>query len=72
MATRKLNAATADEAPPPNEVAAAEGAADAEALADERVPLQEPEGGWPPDEYTGQAGVYVRDPFTGIRKPLVE
>lgn len=34
-----------------------------------RKPLQEPDGGWPADEYTGMAGSYVRDPFTGVRRP---
>lgn len=29
----------------------------------------EPAGGWPPDEFTGLAGRYVRDPVTGIRRP---
>lgn len=30
-------------------------------------PLPVPPGGWPPDEFTGQAGRFVRDPFTGQR-----
>lgn len=38
----------------------------------ERQPLPVPEGGWPADEYTGVAGTFVRDPYTGIRTPLVE
>lgn len=38
----------------------------------ERVPMAEPEGGWPADEYTGQAGSFVRDPYTGIRRPADE
>lgn len=29
----------------------------------------EPPGGWPPDEFTGRAGRYVRDPVTGVRRP---
>lgn len=29
--------------------------------------LTEPEGGWPPDEFTGQAGSFIRDPYTGVR-----
>jgi hypothetical protein len=29
----------------------------------------EPAGGWPPDEYTGIGGNYVRDPVTGLRSP---
>lgn len=36
---------------------------------DERVPMAEPAGGWPPDEFTGVAGSFVRDPFTGQRSP---
>lgn len=36
------------------------------------VPMQEPEGGWPVDEYTGKGGSYVRDPFTGVRTPTPE
>ena len=46
------------------------GAADAPAEdveADPREPLPVPPGGWPPDEFTGQAGRFVRDPFTGQR-----
>jgi hypothetical protein len=35
-------------------------------------PMPEPEGGWPADEYTGKAGQFVRDPFTGIRTPTPE
>jgi hypothetical protein len=31
------------------------------------TPMPEPAGGWPRDEFTGQAGRFVRDPFTGIR-----
>ena len=38
-------------------------------VAAERVPMAEPEGGWPADEYTGKAGSYVRDPYTGLRRP---
>jgi len=37
----------------------------------ERQPLPVPDGGWPADEYTGKPGSYVRDPYTGIRTPLV-
>ena len=36
------------------------------------LPLAEPEGGWPADEYTGKGGSYVRDPFTGVRTPTPE
>lgn len=39
------------------------------AAAEERKPLQEPDGGWPADEYTGKPGSYSRDPFTGVRTP---
>jgi len=39
---------------------------------EERQPLPVPDGGWPADEYTGVAGTFVRDPYTGIRTPLVE
>ncbi|UUZ68081.1 hypothetical protein LP416_27840 [Polaromonas sp. P2-4] len=37
----------------------------------EPIPLPEPEGGWPADEFTGKGGSYVRDPFTGLRSPAV-
>ena len=33
----------------------------------ERLPMPEPEGGWPADEFTGVGGSYVRCPFTGVR-----
>ena len=33
----------------------------------ERLPMPEPEGGWPPDEFTGMDGRFVRDRFTGVR-----
>lgn len=33
------------------------------------VPMAEPEGGWPADEFTGKGGSYVRDPYTGVRTP---
>lgn len=42
------------------------------ASVDERVPMAEPEGGWPADEWTGKGGSYVRDPYTGIRTPTAE
>lgn len=38
----------------------------------QREPMKEPEGGWPPDEYTGMAGTFIRDPYTGKRTPEVE
>lgn len=41
-------------------------------IAGERLPMPEPEGGWPADEFTGKGGSYVRDPFTGIRTPTPE
>lgn len=37
------------------------------APAQEAVPMAEPEGGWPADEFTGHGGSYVRDPLTGVR-----
>lgn len=37
--------------------------------ADPREPLPVPPGGWPPDAFSGQAGRFVRDPFTGLRSP---
>lgn len=33
----------------------------------EQMPMPEPEGGWPPDEFTGVDGRFVRDRFTGVR-----
>lgn len=32
-----------------------------------RQHLAEPEGGWPADEFTGEPGQFVRDPYTGVR-----
>lgn len=32
-----------------------------------KLPMAEPEGGWPADEFTGEPGHFVRDPFTGVR-----
>jgi hypothetical protein len=37
----------------------------------ERLPMAEPEGGWPADEFTGIGGSYVRDAFTGVRSRVV-
>ena len=34
------------------------------------TPTVHPEGGWPPDEFTGIGGTYVRDPVTGVRTPV--
>lgn len=36
------------------------------------VPLPVPDGGWPPDEFTGKPGSYVRDPYTGKRSPAAD
>jgi hypothetical protein len=44
---------------------------DAEA-SPERKPLPVPEGGWPADEFTGQAGSFARDPYTGKRTRVQE
>lgn len=38
----------------------------------ERLPMPEPMGGWPPDEFTGLAGRFVRDRFTGVRSRAAE
>ena len=35
---------------------------------EERKPMAMPEGGWPADEFTGQAGSFERDPYTGKRR----
>lgn len=35
------------------------------------IPMPEPEGGWPADEWTGKGGSYVRDPLTGVRSQVV-
>lgn len=37
----------------------------------EPIPMPEPEGGWPADEFTGLGGSYVRDPFTGVRSRVM-
>ena len=37
-----------------------------------QMPLPVPPGGWPPDEFSGLAGKFVRDPFTGVRSRAVE
>lgn len=34
--------------------------------------MPEPEGGWPADEFTGECGHFVRDPFTGVRSRAPE
>ncbi|MBV7454301.1 hypothetical protein KW843_07450 [Acidovorax sp. sif1233] len=39
---------------------------------DERTPMAVPVGGWPPDEFTGQAGSFERDPYTGVRRRVEE
>lgn len=38
-----------------------------DATGEERKPMAMPAGGWPADEFTGQAGRFERDPFTGKR-----
>lgn len=48
---------------------AAEADATASTDTEERKPLPVPAGGWPADEFTGKAGRFVRDPFTGVRRP---
>jgi len=35
-------------------------------------PMPEPEGGWPPDEFTGLDGRFVRDRFTGVRSRALD
>lgn len=37
-----------------------------------QMPLPVPSGGWPPDEFSGMAGKFVRDPFTGVRSRAVD
>lgn len=37
-----------------------------------RKPLPMPAGGWPADEFTGQAGSFARDPYTGKRTRVQE
>ena len=39
---------------------------------EERKPMAMPEGGWPADEFTGQAGSFERAPFTGKRRRVEE
>lgn len=39
---------------------------------DPRQPMAEPAGGWPADEFTGQAGSFERDPYTGKRRRVEE
>ncbi len=39
------------------------------AQAEAREVMQEPAGGWPADEFTGMAGTFIRDPYTGKRHP---
>lgn len=38
----------------------------------EQQPMPVPKGGWPLDEYSGKAGHYVRDPFTGVRRRVAD
>lgn len=44
----------------------------AETTADARQPMAVPAGGWPADEFTGQAGSFERDPYTGKRRRVDE
>lgn len=46
------------------------GAADAAVAVQAPACVPEPEGGWPVDEFTGVGGSYVRDPLTGVRRPV--
>ena len=39
---------------------------------EERKPMPMPAGGWPADEFTGKAGSFERDPFTGVRRRVEE
>ena len=39
---------------------------------EERKPMAMPEGGWPADEFTGQAGSFERDLYTGKRRRVDE
>ncbi len=39
---------------------------------DTRQPMAAPAGGWPADEFTGQAGSFERDPRTGKRRRVDE
>ena len=64
MAKVAAQSTTADEA-----VGGVTGQGAADAQTEARTPLPVPEGGWPPDEFTGKGGDYVRDPYTGIRRP---
>lgn len=57
------------QADPASPIAGAAGTRPDDAHPGERLPLPVPPGGWPPDEFTGKAGRFVRDPFTGIRSP---
>ena len=39
---------------------------------DTRQPMAVPAGGWPADEFTGKAGSFERDPYTGKRRCVDE
>lgn len=63
MATKDTGAAGT----PANQESAPTATGQAATDAPARKPMPAPAGGWPPDEFTGKYGRYVRDPFTGIR-----
>lgn len=54
-----------------NDAAAPAAPAATDAPATERLPMPEPEGGWPADEFTGHGGSFVRDLYTGLRSRAV-
>jgi hypothetical protein len=56
---------------PDSPITGVEGTRADDAQPGERLPMPEPEGGWPADEFTGIGGSYVRDPFTGLRSRAV-
>ncbi|HEY1102983.1 MAG TPA: hypothetical protein VGE70_06110 [Burkholderiaceae bacterium] len=62
------------EALPTTEAQPTEAAAPAAPAAPERQPMAMPKGGWPPDEFSGIGGEFIRDPYTGkrSRKPGTE
>jgi hypothetical protein len=75
MATTKKPSGRAAPAPesagtvaPDAHAATADGTAVAAPEEPPRVPMPVPAGGWPPDEFSGMAGRFVRDPYTGVRR----
>ena len=52
-------------APTPKKIDAGDAVSAAQPQPAERLPMPMPVGGWPADEFSGEAGSFARDPYTG-------